>query len=40
MGLSWHNSLAVVEGYIGKKTPFVRTPKFALFGGKGHLSDN
>lgn len=30
MGLSLHNSIAVVEGYIGKKTPFVRTPKFAL----------
>lgn len=40
MGLSWHNSLAVIEGYLGKKTPFVRTPKFALLEGKGHLSDN
>jgi len=30
MGLSLHNSIAVVEGYMGKKTPFVRTPKFAL----------
>ncbi len=30
MGLSLHNSLAVMEGYAGKKTPFVRTPKFSL----------
>jgi len=30
MGLSLHNSIAVIEGFIGKKTPFVRTPKFAL----------
>ena len=30
MGLSLHNSLAVLEGYAGKKSPFVRTPKFSL----------
>lgn len=30
MGLSLHNALAVLEGYIGKKTPFVRTPKMNL----------
>ncbi len=30
MGLSLHNAIAVVEGYIGKKTPFIRTPKFNL----------
>ena len=28
MGLSLHNGLAVFEGLIGKKTPFIRTPKF------------
>lgn len=28
MGLSLHNSLAAIEGYLGIKTPFVRTPKF------------
>jgi len=28
MGLSLHNTMAVVEGYMGRKTPFVRTPKF------------
>lgn len=27
MGLSLHNALAVLEGYIGRKSPFVRTPK-------------
>ena len=30
MGMSLHNSIAVIEGYIGKKTPFVRTPKFNI----------
>ncbi len=30
MGLSLHNAMAVIEGYIGKKTPFIRTPKFNL----------
>jgi len=28
MGLSLHNGLAVFEGLIGRKTPFIRTPKF------------
>ncbi len=27
MGFTLNNSLAVIEGLIGKKTPFVRTPK-------------
>lgn len=30
MGFSFHNSLAVIEGHIGKKSPFVRTPKFNI----------
>lgn len=30
MGLSLHNSIAVIEGWIGRKTPFVRTPKFNI----------
>lgn len=30
LGLSFHNALAVIRGYIGQKTPFVRTPKFNL----------
>ncbi|WP_425392676.1 cellulose synthase family protein [Ekhidna sp.] len=28
MGMALHNSIAVIEGYLGIKTPFVRTPKF------------
>lgn len=28
MGLSLHNGLAVLEGLIGRKTSFIRTPKF------------
>lgn len=27
MGLSLHNALAVLEGYMGHRTPFLRTPK-------------
>ena len=30
MGLSLHNSIAVLQGYIGKKSPFIRTPKFNI----------
>jgi cellulose synthase/poly-beta-1,6-N-acetylglucosamine synthase-like glycosyltransferase len=30
MGLSLHNSIAVLQGYAGKKSPFVRTPKFNI----------
>ena len=30
MGFSLHNSIAVIQGYMGKKTPFIRTPKFDL----------
>jgi cellulose synthase/poly-beta-1,6-N-acetylglucosamine synthase-like glycosyltransferase len=32
MGLSFHNTIAVIQGYIGKKSPFVRTPKFNIQG--------
>ena len=39
MGLSLHNSIAVLEGYMGKKTPFIRTPKFALNEKKGSWLD-
>ena len=28
MGLSLHNGIAVLEGFLGRKTPFIRTPKF------------
>ncbi len=30
MGLSLHNGIAVIEGYLGKKSPFIRTPKFNI----------
>lgn len=30
MGFSLHNTLAVLEGHIGKKSEFVRTPKFNI----------
>lgn len=30
MGLALHNSIAIVEGWLGKKTPFIRTPKFNI----------
>jgi len=30
MGLSFHNSIAVIHGYLGRKSPFVRTPKFDI----------
>ncbi|MBA3285629.1 MAG: histidine kinase, partial [Nitrosopumilus sp.] len=30
MGLSLHNAIAVLEGYSGRKTPFIRTPKFNI----------
>lgn len=30
MGLSLHNSIAVIQGYIGKKSAFIRTPKFNI----------
>lgn len=28
MGLSLHNGIAVIEGLVGYRTPFIRTPKF------------
>jgi len=40
MGMSLHNAIAVLEGYIGRKTPFVRTPKFNLALGKNSLKAN
>ena len=40
MGLSLHNSIAVIEGYIGRKTPFVRTPKFAVSSKDGQWTKN
>ncbi|MEM7035371.1 MAG: glycosyltransferase [Bacteroidota bacterium] len=28
MGMSLHNAIATIEGYLGVKSPFIRTPKF------------
>ena len=30
MGISIYNTIGVIEGYLGKKSPFVRTPKFNI----------
>ena len=30
IGLSLHNSIAVLEGFLGFKSPFIRTPKFNI----------
>ena len=34
MGFSLHNSIALCEGYTGKKIPFIRTPKFNITSSK------
>ena len=36
MGFSLHNTIAVLEGHFGKKSEFIRTPKFNI----NSLSDN
>jgi cellulose synthase/poly-beta-1,6-N-acetylglucosamine synthase-like glycosyltransferase len=40
MGLSLHNAIAVIEGYVGRKTPFVRTPKFDIQKADDSFSSN
>lgn len=40
MGFTLNNSLAVIEGLLGMKTPFVRTPKFNIVGTKGAWKGN
>jgi cellulose synthase/poly-beta-1,6-N-acetylglucosamine synthase-like glycosyltransferase len=30
MGLSLHNSVAVIQGWLGRKSAFIRTPKFNI----------
>ncbi|WP_369047993.1 cellulose synthase family protein [Tenacibaculum sp. UWU-22] len=30
MGFSLHNTIAVIEGHVGKKSEFIRTPKFNI----------
>ncbi|MCF8465505.1 MAG: glycosyltransferase family 2 protein [Flavobacteriales bacterium] len=40
MGLSLFNSIAVMEGYLGIKSPFIRTPKFNIVGKETNVKDN
>ncbi len=40
MGFSIHNSVAVLEGHIGKRSEFVRTPKFNIENIGNSLKDN
>ncbi|MDP4956382.1 MAG: glycosyltransferase, partial [Algoriphagus sp.] len=40
MGLALHNTQAVLEGLTGKKSPFIRTPKFNLEAGSVSLQAN
>ena len=40
MGLSLHNALAVFEGLINHKTPFIRTPKFNILSKKDSWKSN
>ena len=40
MGLSLHNSLAVIKGYLGRQSPFLRTPKFNITGVTGSWKSN
>lgn len=40
MGLSLHNTVAVIQGYRGKKSPFVRTPKFNINSIKDKLTSS
>lgn len=40
MGLSLHNAIAVAEGLLGRKSPFIRTPKFNIKGEKGDWRKN
>lgn len=46
MGFSLHNSIAVIEGHLGKRSDFIRTPKFNInslkdgWKGNKYLSNN
>lgn len=40
IGISLHNTIAVIEGYLGRKTPFVRTPKFNIVNDKDAWNTN
>ncbi len=40
MGLSLHNAIAVLEGFFGFKSPFIRTPKFNIRHSQDQLRKN
>jgi cellulose synthase/poly-beta-1,6-N-acetylglucosamine synthase-like glycosyltransferase len=40
MGFSLHNTIAVLEGHFGKKSDFIRTPKFNINSLKDNWKDN
>ena len=40
MGLSLHNAVAVIEGLLGVKSPFLRTPKFNVTNARETLKRN
>ncbi len=40
MGFSFHNSIAVLEGHFGKKSNFIRTPKFNITDANDSWKDN
>ena len=40
MGFSFHNTIAVLEGLIGKKSEFIRTPKFNIEGLNSKWKEN
>ncbi len=40
MGFSFQNSIAVIEGLVGKKSDFIRTPKFNIESLKEHWKQN
>ncbi|GHC47279.1 cellulose synthase family protein [Ulvibacter litoralis] len=40
MGFALHNSIAVLEGHMGKKSDFIRTPKFNITSLKDNWKDN
>lgn len=40
IGLSFHNSIAILEGYVGKKSSFIRTPKFNIVTSKDKWKGN
>jgi len=40
MGLSLHNSIAVLKGWLGFKSPFIRTPKFNITKSRARWKEN